>query len=171
MSEWRPVIAFVGAFFAVRRNGELRFWGGAGCAFIVRHQGWRADGRFWEGRSLRHHLFIFLFSGKPIATILRFAGIIGTVGIASYMGARTPLVAGSRLFGIGLLENGWQSGGVLVGSASSMWLELPEFGIPGSLFGVSPRLLRVLVGSVEQGANYAQRKNAVSARFLIVISC
>jgi hypothetical protein len=121
--------------------------------------------------------FIFLFSGKPIATLLRLGGISPETGWyrEAIWDAGIPVVAGSPLFGIGMTDQwDWQSGGVLVGaSVDTLWLELAmTFGIPGSLLVFLAVVGAFWLGSIDRSPvlSGSERRLSVALGFVTVIT-
>lgn len=82
--------------------------------------------------------FVFVFSGSPMATLLRFGGLDPEAGWyrEAIWETAGPQVLHSPIFGLGLTGSwDWQASGALVGgSVDAFWLaSAMMFGIPGSL--------------------------------------
>jgi len=172
------VVAFIGAFFSRSQGAMVSFVLVMALAVL-----YGATPRLTSRWKILGTIvacgvtFIFLFSGKPIATILRFAGVTPMTGWyrEAIWEAATPLVAGSPLFGIGLLDDwNWQAGGVLVGSSvDTMWLELAmNFGIPGSLFVFLTIVGAFWLGPIDRCRvlSPSEKRLSVALGFLTVIS-
>jgi hypothetical protein len=146
------VIAFIGVFFS-QSQGSL-----ASCvlasALAIFYLSTRQFEARWKVLGTVVALgitFVFLFSGSPVSTLLRFGGISAETGWyrQAIWEAAIPVVAHSPLFGIGLTDDwNWQASGALVGgSVDAMWLELAMmFGIPGSAL-----IFLTVVGSFWRG--------------------
>jgi hypothetical protein len=95
---------------------------------------------------------VFMFSGSPVATLVRLAGVSAESGWyrQAIWDTATPVVLASPLFGIGLTDNwNWQAhGGLVSASVDAFWLKAAMmYGIPGSIL-----ILLTLVGAFWRGA-------------------
>lgn len=111
--------------------------------------------------------FVFLFSGKPLATLLRLGGVSPETRWyrEAIWDAATPVVLGSPLFGIGMLDDwDWQSSSALVGSSvDAMWLELSmTFGIPGSLLVFLTLVGAFWLGPIDKCQVLSERERRLS---------
>lgn len=96
-------------------------------------------------------ILVFLFSGSPVATLVRLSGVSAEAGWyrQAIWDTAGPLVMASPWFGIGVGEDwNWQAHGALVGgSVDAFWLKTAMmYGIPGSLL-----ILLTLVGAFWRG--------------------
>jgi hypothetical protein len=116
---------------------------------------------------------VFLYSGSPIATLLRFGGLYPEAGWYRQAIWETagPMVLQSPLFGLGLAGDwGWQGSDILIGSSvDAFWLaSAMMFGIPGSVLVFLTIVGPFCLGPIDKSPYLSREEQRLSVAFGIV---
>ena len=120
-------------------------------------------------------LTVFIFSGSPVATLVRLSGLSPEAAWArqAIWDTAGPVVLGSPIVGIGLLGDwNWQAHGALVSSSvDAFWLATAmSYGIPGSALILLTIASACGLGSIDKSPHLTPEERRLSVALGIVIT-
>lgn len=166
----------VGLWFSQSRGPLLAFV--IACAMAALYASTRQFTARWKVLGLLVAFvvtIIFIFSGSPIATLMRVGGLSPEAAWyrQAIWNAALPLVWDSPLFGIGLTEDwDWQVNGALIGtSVDAFWLRSAMmFGIPGSIFIFLTMAGAFWLGPIDNADNLSREERLLSVALGLVVA-
>ena len=169
-------IALVGVWFSQSRGPLLGYV--IACALAILYVATKQFTARWKVLGLlvaSGVIFIFVFSGSPVSTLMRIGGISPEASWyrQAIWNAALPLVANSPVFGIGLTDEwDWQTNGALIGTTvDAFWLRAAMmFGIPGSVLIFLTMVGAFWLGPVDRSRQLSREERFLSVALGIVVA-